>query len=92
MDKERARTLRAEMRDAEKRLWGRLRKRQVGAYRFRRQHPLGRYIVDFVCLEARLVVEVTAGSMGNGWTTTRSAAHGSDNTDPAYCGFGTMKS
>ncbi|MGH8653168.1 MAG: endonuclease domain-containing protein, partial [Gammaproteobacteria bacterium] len=49
------------MSDAEKRLWERLRKRQVGAYRFRRQHPLGRYIVDFVCLEARLVVEVDGG-------------------------------
>ncbi|MGH8653088.1 MAG: endonuclease domain-containing protein [Gammaproteobacteria bacterium] len=54
--KERARTLRTAMSDAERQLWGRLRKRQVGAYRFRRQHPLGR--VDFVCLEARLVVEV----------------------------------
>ncbi len=59
--KERARTLRTAMSDAEKRLWGRLRKRQVDAYRFRRQHPLGRYIVDFVCLEARLVVEVDGG-------------------------------
>ncbi len=59
--KERARTLRTAMSDAEKRLWRRLRKRQVGAYRFRRQHPLGRYIVDFVCLQARLVVEVDGG-------------------------------
>ncbi len=45
----------------EKRLWGWLRKRQVGADRFRRQHPLGRYIMDFVCLQARLVVEVDGG-------------------------------
>ena len=50
-----ARKLRAEMSDAEKRLWQHLRKRQVDAYRFRRQHPLGSYIVDFVCLKARLV-------------------------------------
>jgi very-short-patch-repair endonuclease len=57
----RARKLRAEMSDAEKRLWQYLRRRQVGAYRFRRQHPLGPYIVDFICLEARLVVELDGG-------------------------------
>ncbi|MGH8581802.1 MAG: endonuclease domain-containing protein [Gammaproteobacteria bacterium] len=57
----RARKLRAEMSDAERWLWRNLRKRQVGAYRFRRQHPLGRHIVDFVRLEARLVIEVDGG-------------------------------
>lgn len=48
------------MTDAEKRLWGRLRKEALG-YDFRRQHPLGPYVVDFVCLERKLVVEVDGG-------------------------------
>jgi len=39
-------------------LWRRLRRRQLLGRKFRRQQPLGRYIVDFVCLEARLVIEV----------------------------------
>ncbi len=49
------------MTDAEKRLWSRLRQRQLGGHKFRRQCPLGRYIVDFVCLDAFLVVEVDGG-------------------------------
>jgi very-short-patch-repair endonuclease len=35
--------------------------RQVDGYRFRRQRPVGRYIVDFVCLERRIVIEVDGG-------------------------------
>lgn len=38
-----------------------MRKRQVGGHRFRRQHPLGPYIVDFVCLDKRFVVEIDGG-------------------------------
>jgi very-short-patch-repair endonuclease len=56
--RERARELRRAQTPAEQHLWRRLRARQVSAHRFRRQQPLGRYIVDFVTLEARLVVEV----------------------------------
>jgi very-short-patch-repair endonuclease len=44
--------------DAETALWWRLRKRQISGFRFRRQHPVGRFIADFVCLEAKLIVEV----------------------------------
>jgi very-short-patch-repair endonuclease len=58
MANERARTLRKSMSDGESRLWYALRAKQVEGARFRRQHPIGRYIVDFVCLERRLVVEV----------------------------------
>jgi len=58
MANERARTLRKTMSNAERRLWHALRARQLDGVRFRRQHPIGRYIVDFVCLERRLVVEV----------------------------------
>ena len=53
-----ARNLRKQMTVPEQQLWAGLRKRQLDGYRFRRQTPLGRYIADFVCLEARLVIEL----------------------------------
>ena len=49
------------MTDAERLLWSKLRKRQVLGSRFRRQHPVGGYIVDFVCIEAKLIIEVDGG-------------------------------
>ena len=49
---------------AEDRLWRLLRGRQVGGFHFRRQHPIGRFIVDFYCAMARLVIEVD-GSVHN---------------------------
>jgi very-short-patch-repair endonuclease len=61
MANERARELRKSMSDAERKLWHALRAKQVDGARFRRQHPIGPYIVDFVCLERRLVVEVDGG-------------------------------
>jgi len=56
-----ARRLRKHPTDAERLLWRHLRLRQLGGYKFRRQQPLGPYIVDFVCLEQRLIVEVDGG-------------------------------
>ena len=56
--RQRARALRKAGTDAEHALWARLRRGRLLGRRFRRQHPLGRYIVDLVCLEGRLVVEV----------------------------------
>jgi very-short-patch-repair endonuclease len=53
-----ARRLRRHLSPPEARLWGRLRARQPGAPVFRRQHPVGRYVLDFYCAEARLAVEV----------------------------------
>ena len=53
-----ARDLRKEQTGAEKKLWERLRDRRLGGYKFRRQYGIGRYIADFYCSEARLVVEV----------------------------------
>jgi very-short-patch-repair endonuclease len=50
--------LRKSMTPAEKVLWERLRNRQVKGLRFRRQHPLKDFIVDFFCYEAMLVIEV----------------------------------
>ena len=55
---ERARLMRQNPTRAEKILWQRLRGKQVGGFHFRRQHPIGRFIVDFYCASARLVVEV----------------------------------
>ena len=49
------------MTDAEIRLWQRLRGRQIAGCKFRRQHPFLDYVLDFVCLERRLVVEVDGG-------------------------------
>jgi very-short-patch-repair endonuclease len=57
---ERARDLRRTMTDAERRLWRELRLEALGA-RFRRQVPIGSYIVDFACLECKLIVEVDGG-------------------------------
>ena len=61
MTDEFVKAMRAQPTDAEHRLWQRLRRKQVGGLRFRRQYRLGLYIVDFVCLPARLVVEVDGG-------------------------------
>ena len=49
------------MTDAERSLWQHLRGRQVAGLKFRRQHSVGRYIVDFACLEAALIIEVDGG-------------------------------
>ena len=59
--KHRARRLRKNMTNAERLLWRRLRDRQLGGYKFRRQHPIGPFFVDFVCLEKKLVIEVDGG-------------------------------
>lgn len=53
-----ARQLRKSWTDAELRLWQLLRNRSIGKHKFRRQHPVGRYVVDFICLEQQLVIEV----------------------------------
>jgi very-short-patch-repair endonuclease len=57
----RARELRRNTTEAERRLWYQLRQRQIGGRRFRRQVPLGPYIVDFACLSERLIVELDGG-------------------------------
>ena len=57
----RSRLLRRNDTDAEARLWGELRDRRLGGWRWRRQVPVGLFIVDFLCVEARLVVELDGG-------------------------------
>ncbi len=54
----RARSLRSRSTVSEKALWDILRRRQQWGLRFRRQHLIGPFVVDFVCLERRLIVEV----------------------------------
>ena len=56
-----ARVLRKNMTDAERRLWYCLRDRRLGDWKFRRQHPVGPYIVDFICIEKKVVIEVDGG-------------------------------
>jgi very-short-patch-repair endonuclease len=58
---ERARNLRRDMTEAEQGLWQMLRSRQIEGHRFRRQVPIGRFIADFVCHAARLIVEIDGG-------------------------------
>jgi very-short-patch-repair endonuclease len=53
------------MTDAEQRLWMGLRGVQLDGHRFRRQVPIGPYIVDFTCLKAHLVIEVDGGQHAN---------------------------
>ena len=55
--KSRARAMRREPTEAERKLWYALRDRRMQALKFRRQAPIGSYIVDFLCIAHRLVVE-----------------------------------
>jgi very-short-patch-repair endonuclease len=57
----RSRKLRSDQTDAERKLWWRLRNRQIAGCKFVRQEPVGPYICDFICREERLVVEVDGG-------------------------------
>jgi very-short-patch-repair endonuclease len=57
----RARELRRNLTDAERRLWQAIRDRQLGGAKFRRQAPLGPYFADFACYEAKLIVELDGG-------------------------------
>jgi len=61
MNTKRARELRNNLTDAERRLWQKLKRRQIATLKFRRQQPIGAFIVDFVCFERRVIVEVDGG-------------------------------
>ena len=75
-----ARVLRVDMTDAERRLWSLLRGRRLQGYKFRRQRPIGPFIVDFACIAHRLVVEADGGQhCENDYDARRTAwleAHG----------------
>jgi very-short-patch-repair endonuclease len=61
MNTKTARALRNNLTDAERRLWQKLQRRQIATVKFRRQQPIGAFIVDFVCFERRVIVEVDGG-------------------------------
>ncbi len=59
--RDRASELRKTPTEAERLLWKYLRRRQLDGHRFRRQHPIGPYVVDLYCFEARLAIELDGG-------------------------------
>jgi len=56
-----AKVLRTNQTDAEKRLWYHFRNRRLAGYKFRRQYPIGPFIVDFICLDQKLIIEIDGG-------------------------------
>jgi very-short-patch-repair endonuclease len=56
-----AKKLRINFTDTEKYLWKYLRGRQLEGFKFRRQQPIGKYIIDFVNLERKIIIEVDGG-------------------------------
>ena len=61
MPNQHARVLRKRMTDAERLLWRHLRNRELGGWKFKRQYPVGPFIVDFICVEKNVVIEVDGG-------------------------------
>jgi very-short-patch-repair endonuclease len=86
----RARELRRSMSLPERLLWQALRERP-GSLKFRRQHPLGRYVLDFYCPAARLVVEVDGQSHGMGRRPEQDAVRDRWLTEQGYEWFGSMQ-
>ncbi|MBZ0132646.1 MAG: endonuclease domain-containing protein [Rhodocyclaceae bacterium] len=56
-----ARTLRRNQSEAERKLWHHLRDRRLDGWKFRRQHPVGPYVLDLYCTDANLVIEIDGG-------------------------------
>jgi very-short-patch-repair endonuclease len=56
-----AKSLRKNMTEEERILWSKIRNKQIGNIKFRRQEPIGNYIVDFVSFEKKLIIEIDGG-------------------------------
>ncbi|MEW6327782.1 MAG: endonuclease domain-containing protein [Thermodesulfobacteriota bacterium] len=56
-----AKSLRRKQSEAERQLWRYIRNRQLAGFKFRRQHIIEPYIVDFICLERKLIIEIDGG-------------------------------
>ena len=83
-----ARLLRSKQTSAEARLWQALRNRSLERWKFRRQHPIDRYVVDFVTLDGKLVVEID----GVTHETKREQAYDRDRTAALEaCGFHVLR-
>ena len=63
--RDRARSLRQDMTDAENRMWYFLRNRRLNGYKFVREYVIGCYIADFICREKKLIIEVDGGQHMN---------------------------
>ena len=74
MPNPKARSLRRSSTDAERRLWSALRDRRLTKYKFRRQHPIGAYIVDFACTRHALVIELDGGQHADNAADARRTA------------------
>ena len=71
MKRAQAKQLRSRMTDAERRLWYRLRAHRFNRLKFKRQAPIGPYVVDFICFEYKLIVEVDGGQHSENDTDRR---------------------
>ena len=60
-----ARRMRGEATDAEDRMWAVLRSRRLSGFKFRRQYPIGGYIIDFFCIKERFGIELDGGQHAN---------------------------
>jgi very-short-patch-repair endonuclease len=86
-----ARRLRANGTDAERKLWSILRAHRLEGLKFRRQQPIDGYVVDFVCFEARLVIEADRGQHSESRSGAVRDAH-LRRAGFRSCGSGTMTS
>lgn len=70
-----ARRMRHDPTDAEQKFWRAVRGRRFGGYKFKRQYPVCRYIVDFICLDKHLIVELDGGqhALQEGYDSERTA-------------------
>ncbi|MBX9991928.1 endonuclease domain-containing protein [Phreatobacter oligotrophus] len=83
-----SRRLRREQTLAEARLWQAVRAHRFGSRKFRRQHPIAGYIVDFVCIDAKLIIEVDGATHGS---ASEVARDGRRTRDLEACGFLVMR-
>jgi very-short-patch-repair endonuclease len=74
MPNQRAGQLRRASTDAERRMWSALRYRRLAKYKFRRQHPIGPYIVDFACTRHALVIELDGSQHADNTADARRTA------------------
>lgn len=84
----RAQALRARQTSAEARLWQALRSRRLESWKFRRQHPIDGYVVDFVTIAGKLIVEVDGATHG---TAAEIESDRSRTTRLENCGFLVMR-
>jgi very-short-patch-repair endonuclease len=73
------------MTDAERMMWFQLRDRRLGGFKFKRQWTIGRYVVDFCCIEQHLVVEIDGGQHSEARDAGRTAALESDGYRVVRC-------